>query len=183
MWPSTKSIAMRRLQEYLRFLVWNSGLGYIALWVITFWTLDHGKTVLGVWGGCSPDPHTVLFYWVCDSGSLFSILAAVANTALTITIWAPVYLAAATVRPEAIALAVPIVGAHLVGLATAILVTIRLMLAFFQLLRRLFGRLHAPPATTAPPDAVIPRLLAARRPQRPQVAPRTTFGLRRSAGS
>src|SRR5688572_22920500 len=73
----TEQIAMRRLKDYSRFLVWNSGLGYIALWTITFWTLDYGQTVLGAWGGCSPAPNTALFYWVCDSASPFSILAAV----------------------------------------------------------------------------------------------------------
>lgn len=171
---------MRRLKDYSRFLVWNSGLGYIALWTITFWTLDYGQTVLGAWGGCSPDPNTALFYWVCDSASPFSILATVANSALTITIWAPVYLAAATVRPEALVLAVPIIGAHLFGLATAILITVRLMLAFFQLMRRLWKR--DPPAAAPTADAAIPRLPVASR-ARPQTPPRATFGLRQSARS
>ena len=118
---------MRRLQDYLRFLVWNCGLGYIALWAITFWTLDYSKTVLGIWGGCSPDPNTVLFYWICDAASPYSVLATIANSALTITIWAPVYVAGVAERPEAAALLVPIISTHLVGLATAILVTIRLL--------------------------------------------------------
>jgi hypothetical protein len=186
---------MRRLQDYLRFLVWNCGLGYIALWAITFWTLDHSKTVLGLWGGCSPDPNTVLFYWVCDSASPYSILANIANSALTITIWAPVYVAGIAERPEAAALLVPIITTHLVGLATAILVTIRLMLAFFQLVRRLSGRTRAPTVTPAAatgpaatttvtaaaptPPAAIPRLPAPRR-ARPHIPPRTTFGLRPS---
>jgi hypothetical protein len=175
---------MRRFKDYLRFLVWNFGLGYIALWTITFWTLDHGQTVLGSWGGCAPDPNTVLFYWVCDSGSPFSILAAIANSALTITIWAPVYLAAATVRPEAIMLAVPIIGAHLIGLATAILVTIRLTLAFFQFVRRLpRGKQDRPAAAEPVPDAAMPRWLAARRLRHPRVARRAIFGLRQSAPS
>jgi hypothetical protein len=146
---------MRRFRDYLRFLVWNSGLGYIALWAITFWTLDYGPAVLGRWGGCAPDPNTVLFYWVCDSASPFSILAAVANSALTITIWAPVYVGAAIVRPEAAVLAAPIIGMHLIGLAAAILVTARLMLALFGFVRRVLRLQRGMPAATPTPDALI----------------------------
>ena len=175
---------MRRIRDYHRFLVWNSGLGYIALWAITFWTLDYGQAVLGVRGGCAPDPNTVLFYWVCDSASPFSILAAVANSALTITVWAPVYVAAAIVRPEAIVLAVPIIGAHVLGLATAILVTARLALAFIRLVR---GRLRRKPdALAAMPviaEAVVPLVPAAGHPSRPQVSARRIFGLRQPVSS
>ena len=173
---------MRRIRDYLRFLVWNSGLGYIALWAITFWTLDYGQAVLGVWGGCAPDPNTVLFYWVCDSASPFSILAAVANSALTITIWAPVYVAAAIVRPEAIVLAVPIIGAHVLALGAAILVTVRLALAFFQLVRR---RLRRKPdefaATPVIAEAVVPLVPVAGHP--PQIPAHRTFGLRQPVSS
>ena len=188
---------MRRFQDYLRFLVWNCGLGYIALWAITFWTLDYGKTVLGLWGGCLPDPNTVLFYWVCDAASPYSILATIANSALTITIWAPVYVAGVAERPEAAALLVPIISTHLVGLATAILVTIRLMLALFQLVRRPIRRMRnhskAPETTplaaltdsVEPPAATasgVPRLPTPRR-VRPHIPSRTTFGLRPSTRS
>jgi hypothetical protein len=170
---------MRRLKDYLQFLVWNSGLSYIALWAITFWTLDYGRIVFGEWGACAPDPHTVLFYWVCDAGSPFSILATIANAALTITIWAPIYVAAATVRPDAIAIAVPIVSAHLIGLATAILVSIRLMLALFGLVRRRIGRDREPPAQAAEPaEMQVLRLLPP--PPPPRTPPRSTFGLRQS---
>ena len=31
---------MQRLRDYARFLVWSSGLGYLALWATTVWTLD-----------------------------------------------------------------------------------------------------------------------------------------------
>ena len=121
---------MRRLKDYLSFAAWQSGLSYIALWAVTFWSLDWGPIVFGRTDACHVDSAKVMFYWVCDPTSSLAILAAVANTALTVTVWAPVYVAAATVQPEAIAIAVPILAAHLIGLPMAILVMIRLMLLF-----------------------------------------------------
>ena len=59
--------------------------------------LQIDKNLPTLWGGCSPDPNTVLFYWVCDSASPYSILANIVNSALTITIWAVSSLAFSTV--------------------------------------------------------------------------------------
>ena len=88
---------MRRLKDYLRFVAWQIGIGYLLLWAVTFWTLDEGAAVFGKSGVCYPDAAKVLFYWVCEATSPLAILASVANVALTATVWAPVYLAAATV--------------------------------------------------------------------------------------
>src|SRR5215471_18226824 len=118
---------MRRLSEYGKLIVWQTGLGYLLLWAVTLWTLNDGAAVFGKSGVCFPDAAKVLFYWVCDVASPLSILASVANGALTATVWAPVYLAAATVDPEAIVVAVPIVLVHVIGLPLAILVLIRLL--------------------------------------------------------
>ncbi len=164
---------MRRFRDYLRFLAWQSGLSYIALWALTFWTLDAGPAVFGN-AGCHADEAKVLFYWVCDPASPFSILASLANTALTATVWAPVYFAAATMRPDAVAIAGPIVLTHAIGLPTAIFVVMRLMLALFQVPRRF---VHS----RDDGSAAIPRLQApmpqgARRWK--TVKPRSNFGLR-----
>jgi len=86
---------MRRLRDYCRFVAWQAGLGYLLLWAVTFWTLDEGASVFGKSGVCFPDEAKVLFYWVCDPASPLTILASIANAALTATVWAPVYLAAA----------------------------------------------------------------------------------------
>jgi hypothetical protein len=131
---------MHRLRDYGTFVVWSSGLGYVALWCVTLWTLDHGAAMFGGSGVCRPDLAKVLFYWVCDPASPRAFLAAIANAALTVTVWAPVYVAAAAVRPDAIVIAVPIVAVHLVGLPAALLVAIRLMLALFRAARRLSRR-------------------------------------------
>jgi hypothetical protein len=131
---------MHRLRDYRTFVVWSSGLGYVALWCVTLWTLDHGAAVFGGSGVCRPDLAKVLFYWVCEAASPLALLAAIANAALTVTVWAPVYVAAAAVRPDAIVIAVPIVVVHLVGLPAALLVAIRLMLALFRAVRRLSRR-------------------------------------------
>jgi hypothetical protein len=169
---------MRRLKDYLGVLAWQAGLGYIALWAVTYWSLDWGPIVFGRTAACHPDSAKVLFYWVCDASNPLAILAAVVNTALTVTVWAPVYVAAATVRPDAVAIAVPIVAAHIVGLPTAIFVMIRVMLKFFELVRRMFafatGQSMASAVVVAP--EVPKHTLVVR-----QVPPRAGFGLR--AGS
>jgi len=163
---------MRRLKDYLRFLVWNVGLGYIALWLMTFWTLDYGGAVFGNSGACQPADAKVLFYWTCDPASPLSILAAVANTALTITVWAPVYVAAATVEPTAVVLALPIMLTHALGLPAALLVIIRLMSGSFAIRRRLLRKKSSPPS--APNVSARP---VSRRAAR-LVKPRAFFGLR-----
>jgi hypothetical protein len=131
---------MQRLRDYGSVLAWQSGLGYIALWALTFWTFDYGPGVFAGSGLCHPDSAKVLFYWSCDAASPLSILASLANFALTVTVWAPVYLAAAFATPEAIVLAVPILSVHVIGLPSAILVATRLMLMAFGLVRRINAR-------------------------------------------
>jgi hypothetical protein len=166
---------MHRIHDYFRFLVWQAGLGYLALWAVTIWALDYGPSVFGS-GGCRPDEAKVLFYWICEPDNPLSILAAIANTALTVTLWSPVYIAAATVRPDAIVLAVPIVATHVVGLPAAIFVAIRMMLAMSQAVRRLARRPTAEAPVSAPPVAVISEKLIIRRLK---ITPaRSTFGLR-----
>ncbi|KAB2879562.1 MAG: hypothetical protein F9K38_10795 [Pseudorhodoplanes sp.] len=155
---------MRRLQDYLTFIVWQAGFAYVALWVVTFWTLDYGPAIFGHANGCHPDKAAVLFYWSCDPQSPLWIFSTVANTALTITVWAPVYVAAATVRPEAISLAAPIVGTHLIGLPAAIFVTIRVMLQFFLLPRRIAQRMQRIEAGELPEGEVTIKPPAARQP-------------------
>ena len=81
-------------------------------------------------------------------------------------------------RPDAIAIALPILLVHLVGLPTALLVSIRLLARIVQV-PRWFASRHAqdnddaddalPPLRTLPPAA--PSAL-------PKVKPRDTFGLR-----
>jgi hypothetical protein len=163
---------MSRLWDYLHFLAWKAGLGYIALWCATFATLDHGPALFGGSGVCRPDAAKVLFYWVCDAESPLSIAAAVANTALTATVWAPVYVAAATVRPEAIVLAVPIVMTHLVGLPTAIFVTLRMLTGLLGLAKR------RRTATVAMDAGRVPSRVAQATARRPAMPPRRAFGLR-----
>jgi hypothetical protein len=172
---------MRRLKDYLSFVAWQSGLSYIALWAVTFWSLDWGPIVFGRTDACHVDNAKVMFYWVCDPASPLAILAAVADTALTVTVWAPVYVAAATVQPEAIAIAVPIVAAHVIGLPMAILVMTRLMLRFFAGLRRaawcFTGRAAAVSAGAIDADAHASAQLAPRHSP-PRVPARKSFGLR-----
>jgi hypothetical protein len=131
---------MRRLKDYLKIIAWQTGLGYLLIWAITFWTLDDGARVFGASGVCLPDQAKVLFYWVCDAKSPLSILASLANAALTITVWAPVYVAAATIKPDAMAIAVPIMAVHAVGLPLGIFVLIRMLATALDLRRKIPNR-------------------------------------------
>jgi hypothetical protein len=181
---------MRRLRDYCRFLAWQGGLGYLLLWAVTFWALDEGASVFGKSGVCFPDEAKVLFYWVCDPASPLTILASVANAALTATVWAPVYLAAATAEAGAITIAGPIIALHLVGLPLALFVLIRLLATALDL-RRAVGSARGPaPEVIAPPPAAIAAVPAAAavaalplppRSHRLPIAkaePRSGFGLR-----
>jgi len=176
---------MRRLRDYFRFLIWQSGLGYAALWIVTFWTLDHGPAIFSQAAGCHPDQAKVMFYWACDPASPLSFLATIANTALTVTVWAPVYLAAATVRPDAISIAGPILAAHVIGLPAVIFITIRLMLEFFLLPRRLARQMqlveNGAAIESEAADRTLSCILETRTIRRspPTAKPRANFGLRK----
>lgn len=164
---------MHRLKNYLQIAAWQVGLAYVALWAVAFIVLDYGPHLFD--GVCRPVGTKLLFYWSCDPSSPLSFLADIANAALTMTVWAPIYVAAATIRPDAIVLAVPILLVHLIGLPTALLVTIRLLASVFQAPRWIArrganeGEEALPPLRTLPPPP--PSAL-------PTVKPRDTFGLR-----
>ena len=131
---------MQRLKDYCGIFAWQTGLGYLVLWGVAYWTLAHGAAVFGGSGVCHADSAQVLFYWACDPASPLAILAGVANFALTATVWAPVFVAAATVDPDAVVIAVPIVALHLLGLPLGILVLVRLSARSFDAVRALRQR-------------------------------------------
>ena len=168
---------MRRLRDYCRILIWQTGIGYLLLWAVTLWTLDGGATVFGKSGVCYPDQAKVLFYWVCDAASPLAILAGIANVALTATVWAPVYIAAATVEPDAVAIALPIVAVHVIGLPLAIFVLVRVMAAALDLRRRIPGRARSVPLAAEPAKAAAVQRALPTRPVK-KVKPRGEFGLR-----
>jgi hypothetical protein len=165
--------AMRRLKDYLHIAAGQLGLAYIALWAIAFIVLDYGPHLFA--GACRPIGTAFLFYWSCDPSSPLHFAADVANTALTATVWAPVYVAAATVRPDDLAIAAPILLVHLIGLPTALLVSIRLLARLVQMPRWLTRRRaeHGEEDEPMPPLRVLPPPAAL-----PKVKPRDTFGLR-----
>lgn len=191
---------MRRIKDYCKVIAWQTGLGYLLLWAVTFWTLDEGATFFGNSGVCLPDQAKVLFYWVCEASSPLSILASLSNVALTVTVWAPVYVAAATVDPDAMAIAVPIIAVHVIGLPLGMFVLVRMMATALDLRRRIpsRGRPQQTPslylAPTASPTvvaagpataALAPPAPVRAKPARPLVArsaaavpPRNEFGLR-----
>jgi hypothetical protein len=165
---------MRRLKDYLHVVAWQLGLAYIALWAVAFVVLDYGAQIFE--GACRPIGARFLFYWSCDPSSPLAFAADIANSTLTATVWAPVYVAAATVRPDAIALAVPILLIHLIGLPAALLVCIRMLARMVQAPRWLAKRRGAQDGAEPPPRL---RTLPPASPSAfPKVKPRDTFGLR-----
>jgi hypothetical protein len=171
---------MQRFKDYIAAAVWQIGLGYLGLWTLVFWILAQGPVVFGRSGACRPDLAQVLFYWSCEPGTLIAYAADIANVALTVTVWAPVYLAAATVHPDAIALAAPILALHLVGLPAGLLVGIRLLLVLFDSVASVLRRRPAA-AGPAGADPSARALEEMQRRARPAVRARSTFGLRGSA--
>jgi hypothetical protein len=171
---------MQRLKEYGRIIAWQTGLGYLLLWAVTFWTLDQGPAVFANSGVCHPDLNAVLFYWTCDPASPMQILASLANGALTTTVWAPIYMVAATVTPAAIVVAGWILAVHVIGLPLGLFVLIRGMTKAFDALRFVRSRIAStePPATPAAPDRTAASADTLARPPRRSVAPRPDFGLR-----
>jgi hypothetical protein len=133
---------MQRLKDYCGIVAWQTGLGYLMLWGVTYWTLAQGGAFFGRSGVCHADSAQVLFYWACDPSSPLAILAGVANSALTVTVWAPVFVAAATVDPEAAIVAIPILAVHVLGLPLGLLVLIRLSVRACDAARAVRRRLH-----------------------------------------
>ena len=127
----------QRLLDYLRFLAWQSGISYILLWSMTWWALDYGSSVFGSSDLCRVAKIKILFYWACAPDSLLAVLAAAANAAFTLTIWAPVFVMLAVDNATMIPVAAPIVLAHAIGLPAAVYVAARVMLRLFVLVRRL----------------------------------------------
>jgi hypothetical protein len=163
---------MPRLKLCLHVAAVQSGLAYIALWAITFLVLDYGPLIFD--GACRPVGSQLFFYWSCEASSPLAFAASIANTALATTVWAPISLAAATMRPDAFVLAIPILLVHLIGLSAALLLAIRLMVRIVDAPRRLRKASAQDGDNTMPPL----RTLAPAPRSAPKVKPRDTFGLR-----
>lgn len=164
---------MRYLKTCLHVAAWQLGLAYIALWAITFVVLDYGPSIFA--GACRPVGAKLLFYWSCDPSAPLAFAAGVANTALTATVWAPIYVAAATVNPDAVAIAIPILLVHLIGLPTALLVSIRLLARIVEAPRWFAGRRAQDRADALPRLRALPPAAPS---ALPKLKPRDTFGLR-----
>src|SRR5262245_8635467 len=126
----------QRLRDYLRFAAWQSGISYLVLWAMTWWALDHGLSVFGSSATCRVEQVRILFYWACAPDSVLFVLAAAANAAFTLTIWAPVFVLLASANAALLPVAATAVVTHVIGLPAAIFVVVRAMLKLSGLLRR-----------------------------------------------
>jgi hypothetical protein len=73
--------AMQRLRDYCGILAWQTGIGYLLLWAVTYSTLADGAAVFGQSGVCHADSAQTLFHWACYPSSRLANLADVANFA------------------------------------------------------------------------------------------------------
>lgn len=189
--PRTATIR-RRFEDDARLAVRQIGLAYVVLWGVTWWTLDHGSTLLGPGAGCRLESLSDLVVWNCASGTRLDVVADLVNGVLASTVWAPAVVLSAVVQPEVRLLAVAVVGLHLVGLPAALLVAIRFGVSLCDRIARRPPAGSTPPTLDAPTgdamssatsEAVTgragPRLPPARRARSP-VTPRSTFGLRQA---
>ncbi len=168
---------MQRLKDYIGFAAWHSAFVYAGLWTIAYWGLRTGPMVFGGSGACHIDYAPVLFYWNCEGGAPIALLAQTINWALTCTVWAPVYVAAAFAGTSAGGLAAAIVSVHLVGLPAALLIAVRLLQILLDSVIALVCRRPAGKREPSASARALARALQAPRP-RPRVPPRETFGLR-----
>ena len=51
---------MQRLKDYCGILAWQTGIGYLLLWGVTYWALANGAAVFGQSGVCHADSAQVL---------------------------------------------------------------------------------------------------------------------------
>lgn len=126
---------MPPVRSILRAALWSWGLGYVVLWGLAIWALGETHPL---WRdpACRADANQVVFYFDCGRAGAIAALAMLTNWAFTFTIWAPVYIAAATVRADALAVALPVVASHVLGLPAAVYVAMRTAQAGFARLRR-----------------------------------------------
>jgi hypothetical protein len=168
---------MRRLKDYIGFIAWQTGFVYAGLWIVTYWGLRTGPMVFNASSVCHIEYTPVLFYWSCAEGTPIAVLAQVIDWALTLTVWTPVYVAAAAVDPDAVGLAGAIVAVHIFGLPAALLVAIRLLQVLSDSVVSLVFRRNADAGELSESARALALVRQAPRP-RPPVQPRSTFGLR-----
>ncbi|CAL8968509.1 hypothetical protein RHODGE_RHODGE_04586 [Rhodoplanes serenus] len=122
---SLRTTLRERLDRDGRLAVRMIGVAYLILWGITWWSLDHGATVLTSLGACRLEPLSELFVWRCLPEAPLPAVVDLLNGVLAATLWAPAVVLAAVSQPDVRLMAAVLVGLHLVGLPAALLVVIR----------------------------------------------------------
>ncbi|MTW16757.1 hypothetical protein GJ689_11135 [Rhodoplanes serenus] len=122
---SLRTTLRERLDRDGRLAVRMIGVAYLILWGITWWSLDHGATVLTRFGACRLEPLSELFVWRCLPEAPLPAVVDLLNGVLAATLWAPAVVLAAVSQPDVRLMAAVLVGLHLVGLPAALLVAIR----------------------------------------------------------
>ncbi|MEM6665237.1 MAG: hypothetical protein AAF638_02410 [Pseudomonadota bacterium] len=91
------------------------GIAYALAWVITIWFMGSGDIIRGN-AACIVADDSILPIWLCPGDTVLGTLVFAVNTALAVTMWAPVFVAAALVNTQAVPLALAYVVGHLTGL-------------------------------------------------------------------
>lgn len=113
------------LRHLVKSLAWTCGLGYIAMWLIVFLSLD-GAPIVRSSPSCTALDGVVMVFWTCELHTPLWFLANLVNIAMSYTVWAPVFLAVASVDPAVIFIASTIVGTHVLGLPACLYVMLRI---------------------------------------------------------
>jgi hypothetical protein len=99
-------------------------LAYGSLWAVALAALNWPDALQSL-AGCVPDAEAPLPLWSCGPHLGSTLIGAMVNSALLTVVWAPALVAAAIVRPDAIALAIVAAGSHLVGLTSVMIMVMR----------------------------------------------------------
>jgi|GEM_PF-6523253 hypothetical protein len=106
------------IERISRPLFWCYGLAYAGMWWFALLGLDR-QGFFTAQPDCMIVPTMLAPLWYCGPSGPLWFLASLADAAMILTVWSPVFAAAAWVDPAHIAAFLPIVMVHAVGLVAA----------------------------------------------------------------
>lgn len=112
------------IHRILKTIAWPYAVAYMGLWSVFMWFAQYGG-VIRANADCAQVPDAPLPLWTCSGDGFLSIAALVVDLALLLTVWAPAFVAAATVNAAAIPIAASLVAGHLLGLAASVYAMVR----------------------------------------------------------
>ena len=112
------------MRRFLTKLAWPYGIAYAMLWLAFLWFAADGALIRNN-PGCSPIESAPLPLWTCSEFGATYLLTLLIDIALLAIMWAPVFIAAATVNLATVPLAVPLIFGHVMGVTALIYALIK----------------------------------------------------------